>query len=377
MTAIRSKKALANLLAVGLLAAFSCACGWDNDTLAAESKGLPDLLDALVGRVPIYPKEYYEFRANRSSQIVKQDPTNLDELDNLIVAYDKLGDSKHAFFYADLKRKALLLTPNKEHEYRYYANLGTIEAHTWVRNKNYSDKTLLDRSIKNLKKCIEINPNAHFGREIVQVKLVELMREAKNIEEFPNEASQNDHLFENWDAWVTFVKATGAEKVQKGIVGIMTLGSGPDSPDLLCAVLPSLPKGAGHLVQLSEKRITDLWKSKPMFAGIGYRSNFHRPAEPKLFEKEYAALAENTKLYREKLSEFIKSKVSQGKHPDVDPHFWDDWKEPDHVNLKAMEPMFTRIQIMTAQVLACPALLIALAITTFVVMRRRRLNKSL
>ena len=332
------------LLSIGCVgtATLSAACGWDNDTLAAESKGIPELLDALVGRIAIYPKEYYEFRIARSAKIVASDPSNLNELDNLIVAYDKLGDFSRAIASANLKLKALKAKPNKEHEYRYYANLGTIEVHEWLRRNDHTDKSLLDQSIKDLKKCIEINPDAHFGREIVQVKLVEMIRRSAASLTYPQKQDKSlDYPIpdgKNTDEWEKFVSETGSQKVQKGIIGIMSLGSGPDSPDLLCAILPTLPERSGVVREVALHRIDDLWSKKPIYSGIGYEMQFMRPAEKALFANQYAALVENTKLYRQSLSDFVRAKVAKGDHPDVNPHFWDDWREPKHVDLKSMEP---------------------------------------
>ena len=226
-TRIKAGKRMGAVLPLICLPIFAFPCGWDNDTLSAESKGLPKLLDAIVGRVPIYPKEYYNFRISRSVQIVAKEPYNLNELDNLTVAYDKLGNSKLAFFYSDLKRQALIKHPDKEHEYRYYANRGTIEAHAWLRGKDHANKHLLDRSIANLKKCIEINPDAHFGREIVQVKLIEIIRDAITTpypitkKSWLNYAEPPDSHLAEWDKFVTKI---GASKVQQGLIGIMTLG---------------------------------------------------------------------------------------------------------------------------------------------------------
>lgn len=362
-------------MGIGALVCITYACGWDNDTIAAESKGVPELLDALIGRVAIYPKEYYEFRANRSSKIVEKDPLNLDELDNLIVAYDKLGNYPKSLSYAEMKRKALLARPNKDHEYRYYANLGTIEAHAWVRNKDFNDKTLLEQAIKHLNKCIEVNPDAHFGREIVQVKLLEIMRNAEGPVEYPAKHREPyDYAHINGSglyAWEDFVEKTGAEKVQKGVIGIMSIGSGPDSPDLLCAIISTLPDGMGIMREVAMRRIDELWKTKPVIADIGYVSKFGHPGNRVLFEKQYAALAENKEQYRAKLSEFIKTKVSQGKHPDVDAHFWDDWKEPEHVNLRSLEPLLNPAQRMQALYLAIPGGLIVVIITYYVIQKRR------
>lgn len=369
---------------LGIIAGQAGACAWDYDTMSAEAKGLPNTVDAIMGRVAIYPREYYEFRVKRSGDIVAKDPSNLDELDNLIVAYDKFGNSKMAFHFASLKRKALDKHPNKEHEYRYYANLGTIEAHTWARETDHKDKTLLDLSIKHLKRCIEINPDAHFGREIVQVKLIELIR--KGGEAFTGKPlTGSDRIIflegpnENGDEWDKFVEQTGSEKVARGVIGMMALGGGPDSPDLLAALCSTLTWKQGQISQLALRRIAELWVKKPMFAAITPQSTSY-PQDQDLFNRQYAALQKNTEEYRSALSTFVKTKIAQGKHPDVDPHFWDDWKEPAHVDLASLEPTLTQMQklnILAASVLGGLCFLVVGLPTIIFLVRRRKKLKSL
>lgn len=373
-----TRKNFASLILIALLPSHVHACGWDNDTLSAEAKGLPELIDAIVGRIPIYPKEYYQFRIDRSSKIVLSNPDSLEELDNLIVAYDKLGNSQKSFYYCALKKKALEKTPNKEHEYRYYANLGTVEAHTWVRNKNFSDKKLLDQAISNLKRCVAINPDAHFGREIVQIELLERMRSAPKPQEYipaeiANTLSQPPPA--EYDKWVQFMNKVSVDKVQKGIIGIMSLGSGPDNADFINALIATIPQKDGVLRELALHRLNDLWKTKPLLTAIGYEEQAGHPMDGNILARQYQALVKNTNEYREVLNTYIIQKIKLGKHPDVDPHFWDDWQEPNRVNLSSFEPALTSNQKLIMGFVGIPAFLISFAIGVYFFQRRRLQNR--
>lgn len=373
-----TRKNLASLILIALLPSHVHACGWDDDTLSAEAKGLPQLVDAIVGRIPIYPQEYYQFRIDRSSKIVLSNPGNFEELDNLIVAYDKLGNSQKSFYYCALKKKALEKTPNKEHEYRYYANLGTVEAHTWVRNKNFSDKKLLDQAISNLKRCVAINPDAHFGREIVQIELLERMRSAPKPKEFiPSEYAQElpKPPSDEHEKWVQFMDKVGIEKVQKGIIGIMSLGSGPDNPDLVNALIATIRRQDGVLRELALHRLHDLWRTKPLLTSIGYEEQSGHPMDRDTVAQQYQALVKNTDEYRKAIDSYIIQKIKLGKHPDVDAHFWDDWQEPNRVDLRSYEPLMTLNQKITMGFIGIPAFLISFAIGIYFLQRRRLQNR--
>ncbi|MBS1703360.1 MAG: hypothetical protein JST12_16985 [Armatimonadetes bacterium] len=367
--------------------AWSSACLWDYDTLSNEARGLPDVLDAIVGRVPVYPKEYYEFRVRRSSAIVAKDPDNLDELDNLIVAYDKLGDDASAFHYAAMKAKALALQPNADHEYRYYANLGTIEAHSWVRGKDHKDRSLLDKSIAHLKKCLELNPNAHFGREIVQLKLIEMVRASKGPYDDTEKRGPYGDIYvvsrdvseAAYSEWQKFIEKNGIDKTQKGIIGMMMMGGGPDSPDLLFALYGTFDLKSGYLLDFAGRRAEETWKTHPNFVGFNKVDFAYIPFDVKVADRQYAALVENAKQYRGAMAEYIRNKVAQGKHPDVDPHFWDDWREPPHVDLRAFEPLLSQRQVMNLQIFGlgftcCGLPTLGFATILWVIVRRRRLR---
>ena len=62
----------------------------------------------------------------------------------------------------------------KEHRYRYHANLGTFLVHRWVRQGG--DRSSIEESSNprdEIAAAIEINPNAHFGREKYQLRVID------------------------------------------------------------------------------------------------------------------------------------------------------------------------------------------------------------
>jgi len=59
----------------------------------------------------------------------------------------------------------------KEQNYRYHANLGTFLVHHWARQG--ADRTKIDEvkaARDEIAKAMEINVNAHFGRETYQLR---------------------------------------------------------------------------------------------------------------------------------------------------------------------------------------------------------------
>ena len=141
-------------------------CIWDSDTLDTELRGLPDAFDLVVGRWHRHGEAYYRERVDR---LADKPECSLAELDDLAVAYERLGRRRDAVGVMQTKRDALALTPGKEHQYRYHANLGTFHAHAGR----------FDEALVELKRAVAINPEAHFGREHFQIELIEYVAAAK------------------------------------------------------------------------------------------------------------------------------------------------------------------------------------------------------
>lgn len=329
---------------VGLLAAFvmtaaAFACAWDYDTVPQELKGLPDVLDAVVGRLEVNPPLYYEVRLKRVVEEMKSHPENLDLYDNAAVASDKLGNSDDAIKWMEkkadqLKTSKLAASDLKDQQYRYHANLGTFYVHKWAKTADQNDKSLLKKGLAELETAIKINPDAHFGREIVQVQIIKMLLMKINEEKGPT----NSDRMSKWDE---FAKEQGQEKVQKGVIGMMLLGAGADSPDLIYLLARSSMRGSSfgrnNLAEIAWMRIAEL-------KDAGKKSLFYKGSFPTLYrggliyQKEardaFTALRENAKQFRKNRDGFMIAKLSSGKHPDTDPEFWQGYKETPRVDLE-------------------------------------------
>jgi tetratricopeptide (TPR) repeat protein len=136
------------------------ACLWDYDTLRDEKRGLPGVAEVLAGKWEKHSPFFYEQRVRKMKELIAREPGNLPAYDNLAVAYEKLGDYDSAIHVMMRKERV------KAGEYTTYANLGTFYLH----------KGDLDEGILYIRKALEINPNAHFGREEYQLQLAEFLR---------------------------------------------------------------------------------------------------------------------------------------------------------------------------------------------------------
>lgn len=139
------------------------ACLWDSDTLRDERIGLPGIAEVLAGRYERHSAFFYEDRAKRAAATVERDPQNLAAWDDLAVAYDKLGQLDRAV--ETIERKAAL----KPGLYTTEANWGTFLVH----RGDY------EAGLAHLRRALEINPDAHFGRERYQVMAVEYLLAGK------------------------------------------------------------------------------------------------------------------------------------------------------------------------------------------------------
>lgn len=147
-----------------LFASLASACLWDSDTLRDERRGLPGIAEVLAGRWERHSAFFYEDRAKRAAATIEREPMNLAAWDDLAVAYEKLGQVDRAI--ETIERKAAL----KPGEYTTEANWGTFLVH----RGDY------EAGLAHLRRALEINPDAHFGRERYQVMAVEYLLAAKS-----------------------------------------------------------------------------------------------------------------------------------------------------------------------------------------------------
>jgi len=135
----------------------SFACINDADTLFFESQRFPNQTELMSGDFMTHSKEFYIWRAQDRLQKLRQEPGNLSYYDDLAVSYEKMGQTQKAI---ETLEKIYKDNPNR---YETIANLGTF----YIHGQQY------EKGVELLKKAIIINPNAHFGREVYQIKVVE------------------------------------------------------------------------------------------------------------------------------------------------------------------------------------------------------------
>src|SRR5205823_3773549 len=84
------------VVATLLLPGIGRACLWDFDTLAMERARFPTALEVITGKFLRHSPEFYEWRIRDRLAKLERDPHNLAYLDDLAVAYDKLGQHDKA-----------------------------------------------------------------------------------------------------------------------------------------------------------------------------------------------------------------------------------------------------------------------------------------
>jgi tetratricopeptide (TPR) repeat protein len=150
------RAAAAGFLVIALGAASAAACLWDADTLQMERKRFPGVNELITGRFVRHSKAYYEWRIRDRTERLISFPGDPALIDDLAVGYDKLGRQAEGI--------AVLEAAMAKHPDRYetVSNLGTLLIHAGR----------MDEGARLIERAIEINPDAHFGRERYQLLLV-------------------------------------------------------------------------------------------------------------------------------------------------------------------------------------------------------------
>jgi tetratricopeptide (TPR) repeat protein len=156
----RTRLAVAVVL---LLPPAAAACLWDYDTLAQERGRFPTVLELITGKYLRHSPEFYEWRAADRRKRLAADPSNLSLHDDLVVALDRLGRYDQALAAVET---AARLRPGR---YETEANWGTVLLHAGR----------LEEGLAHIDAAVRINPDAHFGREVYQQKLVRWVIDAR------------------------------------------------------------------------------------------------------------------------------------------------------------------------------------------------------
>ena len=156
------------LLAAALAAALTLAaappparaCLWDYDTLKEESLRDRDVVRVLEGDLGKHSQAFYEAKATYTQALIATGKARKERYDDLAVALAKTGKLDEAL--------AVLADKDARFpgEYTTLANRGTFLAM----------KGDVAGALAELGRAVTLNPDAHFGREKVQIQLLEWMQ---------------------------------------------------------------------------------------------------------------------------------------------------------------------------------------------------------
>jgi hypothetical protein len=133
------------------------ACLWDYDTLRQERARFPSALELMTGKFLRHSPAFYEWRVRDRLARLQENPEDLRLRDDLAVAYHKIGRNDQAI---GICIEMLRMQPGR---YETLSNLGTF----------YILDGDLKKGLTFIDQALEINPDAHFGRERYQKWLVE------------------------------------------------------------------------------------------------------------------------------------------------------------------------------------------------------------
>lgn len=344
----RALTALALLLGLPLSVV---ACLWDRDTPSDEAKGMPEVVAVLTGRFERNPPLFYEMRLTRVMDHLQSHPDDLAAYDDAGVACDRLGRGDQAISWMEKKRAQLekrdaTLPEVKEHRYRYHANLGTFLVHRWARKG--ADRAKIDEVMAardQIAKALEINPNAHFGREKYQLRALEWIVDPPKIE-----GSQDLPNLLGWDFWDIYAEHTEpkeADAAVRGLAGLIVLGNAWESVDIFHALNIALQRdslgykrgrdgGRNTLAYFAWLRCRELIGAgkgsmlPDAPKGEGLKSLLLRPDfvdADVLLDPAFRKLRGEADAWLTARTAFMTRRLKEGLHPDTDPDFWKGYTE--------------------------------------------------
>ena len=273
--------------------------------------------------------------------------------------------------------------PHKDHQYRYHANLGTFLIHQWLAAGADPAHAGGEQGAEHIRKAIEINPDAHFGREIVQLIAIEWLLEVRSAPADPDNTHYTLLQADGYPGDELPNKLTPAKAV-KGLGGMVSLGAAWESADIFAALAVALGLDERSSISyLAKLRVAELLAD-------GKKSltpNF--PADAKLVTdtriEDTAHLDEWFKQARASADRWQKARsaymiklIEGGEHPDTHPKFWDGFDESIHP-LPAFPdgPRKSRGQILSEIKQLASYLLLAIAlipIALFILRKWRKRN---
>ena len=338
--------ALATTVALTLPAS-ACLNDRDSDSLATQAAQLPQTLRVITGRFERNPPLFYQMRIERERANLQTNPRQLGLYDDIGVALDKLGRDDEALQTMKAKRAVLpAFNPhdksNREAWYRTFANAGTFRAHRFLKSGAPVEKLGEMKTARaQIKRAIEIKPNAHFGRERYQLMAMDWIIARKS--------GKTKKTLGEWiagrDEWKPFtynetLAQTGRKRAVEGLSGLVVLGGAWQSPDVFEALAASLNASDGVTLRyLALKRAQELLDADKPSRGdlndkIGeeiWADNYETihvnlqnyPRLDNLFSK----LRADADSWNSARQNWVTAKLQTGAHPDTDANFWSGYTE--------------------------------------------------
>lgn len=317
-------------------------CLWDKDTLKSEANGADTLVNVLTGRFDRFPPQYYEVRIERTEKALEQAPADLSLYDDLGVACDRIGRADRAIEWMAAKRGQLdaLEAPDAFHEYTYLANLGTFHVHRWLRaGRDRSDLADVERAHELIAQAIELNPDAHFGRERYQLLAIDCLREPFVKEKLIREPSLLTRAIgqQVYATGQNDLNVAGYSDAIEGISGLIRLGAAWDSAAIWLALDQALlAKHDSFLARGASRRVVEITDADPVkapFPGFDREKQLDH-SRVTLYEKQltkldawYAEARKTADAWRESRNRYLLKRLKDGVHPNDDPEFWSGWKD--------------------------------------------------
>lgn len=326
---------------------WSLACLWDRDTPREEAIGMPEVVAVLTGRFERNPPKYYEMRLARIERQLRNDPIDLAAYDDAGVACDRLGMSEEAIEW--MARKRLELNKRdpshpeiREQLYRYHANLGTFMVHRWIRQG--ADRMNIDElklACDEIVKALEINPNAHFGREKYQLKAMRWLIDPPQIDSFQPLPNLLGWSF--GDMYGEITEPEEAAEAVRGLAGLIVLGNAWESVDIFHALNIALQRdsvgfsrgrdgGRNSLAYFAWLRCNELVDSgRGSLLPGAPTGNILKELLPQpgfvngelLLDPAFKRLRGEAEEWHQARVSFLSRRLEEGRHPDTDPNFWE------------------------------------------------------
>ncbi len=317
---------------------------WDDETLAADANGLPDLVRVITGRFERNPPLYYEMRLSRAAAQIKAQPNDLAAYDVAGVACDRLGRGDEAIAWMERKNLQMELMVRTgarthedlvDHDYRCLANIGTFWVHRWARAGAVRARIDEVRTAHDLiAKAIALCPHLAFERERYQLRTLERIIAPPEYTSgrLPPLLDFNDPTNRNLAA-------------VRALAGLIVLGNEPESVDLFNTLAQALEHddpqspvalmarlrcheliddGRRSLVPGAPTEARALKLAIDPLASSGVRGG--SPTDQPVRDA-YRTLRDEAEAWQNARAAFMKQQLEAGHHPNTDPDFWNGYRE--------------------------------------------------